>query len=311
MIKTLTLNPAVDKTVIVEDFKIDQLNRVKQVYQDAGGKGINVSKMLKNLKQASIVAGFIGGTSGLFIKSKLKQLDLLLELTELDSATRTNTKLIDQLNNTFTDINESGQLVSQAKLAELQKKLFDNLEAGDILILAGSIPPGIADNIYHKLIKSAKKKKIKTILDAEGKLFEKAIQAGPGLIKPNEHELASYYGKSFNSLTELIKAAEKLLSNDIEEIMLSLGKKGAVYINQNEKYFIEPLKLAVQSTVGAGDAMVAGLAYGIEKNLNKKTVLKYAAACSSATLIQPGTEMGSKKDVEKLQAEIKIKKLNS
>lgn len=309
MIKTLTLNPALDKTIIVENFKLNQLNRIKKVYKDAGGKGINVSKMLKKLGKESTAVGFLGGASGEFIKNELKKMEINSDFVETAEATRTNTKMVDQINNSFTDINEAGGLISQEKLEELEGKLFSDLKAGDILVLAGSIPAGLKDNIYAELIELAKSKDVKTILDADGELFRQGIKAGPTLIKPNEHELELYFEKEFKNQKDMILAAEKLLKEGIEMIMLSLGKEGAVFISQTEKYFIEPLKLDVKSTVGAGDAMVAGLAYALENELELKEMLKTAAACSSATLIREGTEMGSREDVERLKNEIKVKKL--
>ena len=309
MIKTLTLNPALDKTIIVESFKLNQLNRIKKVYKDAGGKGINVSKMLKNLGKESTAAGFLGGASGDFIKNELKKMEINSNFVETAEATRINTKMVDQINKTFTDINEAGGFISQEKLEELEQTLFSDLSSGDILVLAGSIPAGLENNIYAELIELAKLKGVRTILDADGELFRQGIKAGPTLIKPNEHELELYYEQEFRTQKDMIRAAEKMLNQNIEMIMLSLGKEGAVFISEAEKYFIEPLKLNVKSTVGAGDAMVAGLAYSLENELLLEEMLKTAAACSSATLIREGTEMGSREDVARLKREINIKKL--
>jgi len=306
MIKTLTLNPAVDKTIIVESFKLNHLNRIKKVHKDAGGKGINVSKMLKNLGQQSTAAGFLGGAAGNYIQKEVEKLGIKTEFIETEDETRTNTKMVDKINNTFTDLNEAGADISEKNISELKKKIFNDLKTGDILILAGSVPAGVKNNIYSKLITAAKKRGIKTILDADGVLFREGIKAAPTLIKPNEHELALHFKEEFKDLKTMIRKAESLLDTGIEMIMLSLGKEGAIFITADDKYDIKPLKLNVKSTVGAGDAMVAGLAYGLENEINLEKMLKTAAACSSATLIREGTEMGSREDVEKLRNEIKV-----
>lgn len=217
MIKTLTLNPALDKTIIVESFRLNQLNRIKKVHKDAGGKGINVSKM------------------------------------------------VDSVNNTFTDLNEVGAHISEANIEELKDSLFADLKANDILVLTGSVPAGVEKDIYFKLIKAARKRGVKTILDADGPLFREGIKAAPTLIKPNEHELSLHFKEEFKDLKTMIRKAESLLDTGIEMIMFSLGKEGAVFIT--------------------------------------------AAACSSATLIREGTEMGSKSDVARLNKDIKLKKL--
>jgi len=308
MIKTLTLNPALDKTIIVESFRLNQLNRIKKVHKDAGGKGINVSKMLKNLGQPSTASGFLGGAAGDYIKSEVKKMGITTEFVETAEETRTNTKMVDPIKNTFTDLNEAGAFISGKNKAELEEKIFKDLKKNDILVLAGSVPAGVGDDIYYKLIKTAEKKGIKTILDADGSLFRNGIKGAPTLIKPNEHELSLHFKEEFKDLKMMIKKAESLLDMGIKMIMLSLGKEGAVFITAEEKYKIEPLKLNVKSTVGAGDAMVAGLAYGLENNFSSVEMLKNAAACSSATLIREGTEMGSKEDVKRLKKSIQIKK---
>jgi len=308
MIKTLTLNPALDKTIIVESFRLNQLNRIKKVHKDAGGKGINVSKMLKNLGQPSTASGFLGGAAGDYIKNEVKKMGITTEFVETAEETRTNTKMVDPIKNTFTDLNEAGAFISGKNKAELEEKIFKDLKKNDILVLAGSVPAGVGDDIYYKLIKTAEKKGIKTILDADGPLFRNGIKGAPTLIKPNEHELSLHFKEEFKDLKMMIKKAESLLDMGIKMIMLSLGKEGAVFITAAEKYKIEPLKLNVKSTVGAGDAMVAGLAYGLENNFSSVEMLKNAAACSSATLIREGTEMGIKEDVKRLKKSIQIKK---
>lgn len=309
MIKTLTLNPALDKTIIVESFQLNQLNRIKEVHKDAGGKGINVSKMLIKLGQSSTAAGFLGGAAGDYIKAEVDKLGIKTDFVKTAEETRTNTKMVDPVNNTFTDLNESGAQITKANINDLKKEIFSDLKKGDILVLAGSVPAGVGDDIYFKLIKSAAAKGIKTILDADGPLFREGIKAAPTLIKPNEHELGLHFKEEFKDLKTMIRKAESLLETGIEMIMLSLGEEGAVFITAADKYKIEPLKLDVKSTVGAGDAMVAGLAYGLENKLDLVEILKTAAACSSATLIREGTEMGSKDDVESLKKDIKLARI--
>lgn len=265
--------------------------------------------MLINLGQFSTAAGFLGGRAGDYINYEVEKLGIKTEFVKTAEESRTNIKMVDPINNTFTDLNESGAEITKANINELKKKIFSDLKKDDILVLAGSIPAGIGADIYFKLIESAAAENIKTILDADGSSFREGIKAAPTLIKPNEHELGLHFGEEFKDLKTMIKKAESFLETGIKMIMLSLGKEGAVFITAAEKYKIEPLKLDVKSTVGAGDAMVAGLAYGLENGLDLKELLKTAAACSSATLIKEGTEMGNKDDVEKLKKEIKIKKL--
>ena len=305
MIKTLTINPALDNTIIVEDFKINSLNRIRNVFRDAGGKGINVSKMINNLGGMTTASGFLGGDAGSFIKKELKKENIKHNFIEVEGETRTNLKMVDKSQNTFTDINEKGVCVSKNKLNKLKNELFSDLKKDDVLVLSGSVPNGINNNIYQELIEIAHQKEVKTILDADGILFENGLKAGPSLIKPNEHELALYYGRDFNDEEDMVEAAKGFFRYGVEMIMLSLGKKGAVFLTEDEQLKIEALKLDVKSTVGAGDAMVAGLAIGLDNNLKTIEMITLAAACSSASLIKEGTEMGKKEDVNNLKKKIR------
>ena len=309
MIKTLTLNPALDKTIIVKDFKLNNVNRIKEVFKDAGGKGINVSKMLHNLDEKTKAAGFLGGYAGQFIRSELDKMGLNHNFVEIDDETRTNIKMVDKKQNTFTDLNEQGGRITSDNINELKQNIFADLKADDILTLSGSIPPGVNNNIYGELIETAKRKNIKTILDAEGELFKKGVESGPTIIKPNDHELSLYFKQVFTNLNEMIKAAQNFFEFDIEMVMLSLGKKGAIFLNKENTIKIEPLKIDVKSTVGAGDAMVAGLALGLVQNLPVEEMIKLAAAASSASLINNGTQMGKQEEVEHFKQEIELKYL--
>lgn len=306
MIKTLTLNPAVDKTIIVENFKIDNLNRVKETYKDAGGKGINVSKMVNNLNCQTSATGFLGGYTGKYIKKEMDKMGIDHDFIEVKKETRTNIKMVDRSKNTFTDINENGAFVSEEKVKQLKESIFCNLKRDDILTLSGSIPKGVNDTIYAEIIEIAKEKKIKTILDADGTLFAEGVKAGPTLIKPNDHELSMYFSKDFKNLSEMIEAAQSFFDYGIEMIMLSLGEKGAIFLNKDKKIKIAPLQLDVKSTVGAGDAMVAGLAIGMEKKMPVVEMVTLAAAASSASLVNSGTEMGKREDVNRFQKKIEI-----
>ncbi len=306
MIKSITLNPAVDKTIIVKDFKINSLNRVEKTFKDAGGKGVNVAKMINNLDGNIIATGFLGGCNGKFIKKEMDEMGIDHDFIKIKKETRTNIKMVDQINKTFADINEEGPFVAKKEILKLKEGIFSNLNPGDILTLSGSIPKGVNKNIYAELIQKASEKKIKTILDAEGEIFKKGIKKEPTLIKPNEHEMEKYFNTEFENLEEMITAAKTFLNEGIEMVMVSLGEQGALFLNSRKKIKINPLNLDIKSTVGAGDAMVAGLAFGLEKKMSVEEMIKLAAAASSATLVKSGTEMGKIEDVKKIIKKIEI-----
>ncbi len=309
MIKTVTLNPALDKTIILNQYRAGEVNRVKEVRKDAGGKGINVSRMISNLGGKSIATGVLAGRTGAFIREELDRMDIEHNFVESSGETRTNIKLIDLNTNTFTDINESGPFLPPEKLLVLEQLIFSDMQKGDILVLSGSTPGGVSENIYADWIQLAKEGGLKTILDAAGPQFKNAVRTGPTLIKPNIHELSAYSGKGLVNYNEICMSASDLFKYGVEMIMVSLGSQGALFLTVDEKIKIDPLSLDVKSTVGAGDAMVGALAFAIEKDMSVEEMVVLSAAASSATLLNDGTEMGSKEQVMNLKQEIKFYKL--
>ncbi len=305
MIKTVTLNPALDKTIILNEFEVGRVNRVKSIYKDAGGKGINVSKLINNLGGKSIATGILAGQTGAFIRTELDHLKIEHNFIEANGETRTNIKLVDLSADNFTDINESGIFLSQDKLAELEQTIFQNLVKDDILVLAGSVPRGVSKQIYAKWIKMAKENEIKTVLDADGPLFQNGIKAGPTLIKPNNHELAMFFDRDLTKKEDIVSHASKLFEFEVEMIMTSLGADGAIFLTEEKKIMIEPLSLDVKSTVGAGDAMVGALSLGVAQGLGLEEMITLAAAASSATLLNEGTKMASLEQVMALKDQIR------
>lgn len=309
MIKTVTLNPALDKTIILDEYRVGQVNRVKSVFKDAGGKGINVSKMIRNLGGRSIATGVLAGTTGSFIKKELERMEIEHNFIEFTGETRTNLKLIDLRTDTFTDINESGAFLPSAKLTELEFLIFNDLEKDDLLVLSGSVPAGVSEHIYSDWINKAKELRVRTILDAEGPLFKNGVKAGPTLIKPNDYELSIYFSEKMTDRRTIFSYASKLFKYGIEMIMISLGSAGAVFLAGDERIVVEPLSLDVKSTVGAGDAMVGALAMGIAEGMTLEDMIPLSAAASSASIINDGTEMGTIEQVMRLKSQIEYKYL--
>ncbi|AZO94404.1 1-phosphofructokinase [Halocella sp. SP3-1] len=305
MIKTITLNPALDKTIILDEFRSGQVNRVKKIFKDAGGKGINVSKMIRNLGGRSIATGVLAGATGSFIKNELERMEIEHNFIESTGETRTNLKLVDLRSNTFTDINEKGAFLLAKKLEELEALIFNDLEKDDLLVLSGSVPAGVSEHIYEDWINKAKGLQIKTILDVDGPLFKNGVKAGPTLIKPNNHELSAYFSTEMIDREVIINSAVKLFEYGVEMIMVSLGSAGAIFLTADKRIVIEPLSLDVKSTVGAGDAMVGALALGITEGMGMEEMITLSVAASSASLLNNGTEMGTKDQILNLKSQIK------
>ena len=255
MVITVTLNPALDKTFTISNFTLGAVNRVSNIRQDIGGKGINVSKVLKNLGIASISTGFLGGMLEEYFEKELKRRNIETKFISIEEDTRTNIKIVDEINKVYTDVNESGPDISTKEIDDFFKAFKELCSKGDIVVLSGGVSPSVPADIYRSLIKIAKEKEAVTILDADGELLRYGVQGHPNIIKPNIDELKKLVDLEDESEASIIKASRKFIESGIDKILVSLGDKGAMYITKDKAYKVPGLKVPVKSTVGAGDSM--------------------------------------------------------
>ncbi len=309
MIVTVTMNPAIDKTVEVKNFEAGGLNRIIKSVYDAGGKGVNVSKTINAIGGKTLATGFVGGNAGQIIVNALNSLGIENDFVVLEGETRTNTKVFSE-NVGVTELNEQGAQVSEEKLLELMKKIESYANKDTIFVLAGSIPQGVPKDIYKTITECVKQKGSKVLLDADGELFEKSLPAVPSVIKPNKEELAQYANLSGDITREkLIDATKEFLDSGIETVVVSMGKYGSMFLRGDEKYFCEPVDVVVHSTVGAGDAMVAGLAYSMEQKYSFEDTLRLSVATSAGAVTTIGTKPPSKELVDELVTKVEIHKI--
>lgn len=291
MIITITLNPAVDKTVEIGNFEVGTVNRVSSVRLDAGGKGINVSKVIMSLGGRSKAVGILGGPSGNFVKEYLDRMGIENDFLFIKGETRTNLKVVDNIRKTNTDINEPGPRVTCREIETLRQKIFCDMKKDTIVVFSGSVPENVDKEIYGIWVSQAKKLGAKTILDADGELLKHGIEAGPFLVKPNVHELERFFGTRIGDVWEAERFARKLIDAfGIEMVVVSLGKDGAVFLNKERSLFVHGIKVDVKSTVGAGDSMVAALAYSMEKGYDFEKSAKLAVAAGTANVMTSGTQ---------------------
>lgn len=305
MIITVTMNPAIDKTVDLENMVHGGLNRVKNVIIDAGGKGINVSKTIKELGGETIATGFVGGSGGMQIQKVLKELGIKSDFVEIKNEIRTNLKVVES-NGNVTEFNEPGPIVSEEELEALTQKLLGYADENALFVLAGSIPNGIAKTIYQTLTQKLREKGAKVFVDADGELFIHSLKASPDIIKPNRHELEEYFHKDYRvDEAELVSMGQSLLESGVGMIAISLGQMGALFMTKDQVIRCPGLKVEAHSTVGAGDAMVAALSYGIHQGLPLSDCAKLGIATSAGAVTTKGTKPPRRELVEQLLKEVK------
>lgn len=309
MIITVTINPAVDKTVEIEELKYGELNRFKNVISDAGGKGINVSKAIKALGGNSIASGFIGGSNGVFIETALNELNINCDFIHIQQNTRSNLKIVEN-NGRVTELNEPGSKILPNEIDNLIEKLESYANNSSLFVLSGSVPDSVDKNIYKILIEKLKLKGAKILLDADGELFLNGLKAKPNIIKPNRYELENLYNLNHKaSDNELIKIGSDILKNGIDLVAISLGKEGAIFIDKNNIIKCNALDVKSHSTVGAGDSMVAALAFGIDNNLDFENCIKLAMAASAGAVTTIGTKPPTLDLINQLQKQVELNNL--
>ena len=309
MIYTVTLNPAIDKTVVIENFRAGGVNRVASVREDAGGKGINVSKCLKNLGEKSVAAMILAGDTGAKLERMLGELGIPVLSVWTEGENRTNLKIIDPVNKANTDINEPGPVVSAALLEQFKEKLGSRIQPEDVVILSGSLPAGVDRGLYGEWTAYFRSLGACVYLDADGEPMEKGMKAIPYMIKPNNDELAALLGKEKLSIEEMVCQGKRLHDTGIEEIVISLGGDGALFVSKDGCYRAEGLKVEVKSTVGAGDSVVAAMAYAQVKKLSRQEKISLAVAIGAASVMQSGTQPPEAELVWKLAKQVRFEKL--
>lgn len=309
MIITVTMNPAIDKTGVIDNFQYGGLNRIQSIITDIGGKGINVSKAIHSLGGKSVAAGFIGGNNGVVIEKELKYRGIQTDFTIVNDETRCNLKLIDK-NGAVTEMNEPGPEVDVHKMEVFLRKLERQAGADSIVVLTGSLPNKMEDTIYRDLTDRIHRKGGKVFLDADGEAFAHGLEAKPEFIKPNRHELQNYLGRKHDAnRDELLEMGRSLQQKGIKNILLSLGKEGAMFLLEDMGAFVKGLEVEVKSSVGAGDALLASYVLGVEEGLEEERNIKRAVAASAGAVMTAGTNPPSRELIEKLEKQVNIEYL--
>lgn len=292
-IATVTLNPTIDQTVFIPNFRAGEVNRVAGTQFDPGGKGVNVAWYLADYGFPVSVTGFLGKENsqifeGLFTRKKIED-----RFVRIDGRTRSNIKIVDEVKQETTDINFPGQAPSTTDIESLIQIVAQMTADCHWFVLAGSIPAGCQTDIYRELVELVKQRGRAVAVDTSGEALRLALPAGPNLVKPNLDELQELQGRALETEAAVIGAARNWLAYGVEMVIVSMGAEGALFVTENEVVLAQPPKVAVKSTVGAGDAMVSGTVAGKSQGASLAECARLGTAFSLSAISRVGAGLPS------------------
>jgi 1-phosphofructokinase/tagatose 6-phosphate kinase len=309
VIITVTLNAAIDRTVAVPNFQLGRRHRAVESRTAAGGKGINVARALSLLGQPVIASGFVGGPTGTRVLEQLRSESVLTDFTRIAGETRINLAVIDPTSGEQTEINERGPAVSPEEVGLFVERL-DYLASGSTLcVLAGTLPPGAGDDLYARLIKDLKERGMVVVLDAEGEAMLEGVRAGASVVTPNEREAEELVGQEFSDPADLAHGLSELVRMGAGEAAITRPDGCAAVVGEGSaRRFLEvrtePLEPV--STVGSGDAFLAGYVAGRYEGRSPEDCLAYGVACGAESTQHFGAGTVDRNQVDRLLGEIHL-----
>lgn len=309
MIYTLTLNPALDRMLSVKGIKSDDLNRITHEARYAGGKGIDVSRAIKELGGHSIALGFIGGFAGLELQGLLINEGITCDFIKIAGETRTNVAIRDEISGRQMLFSASGPQVLPQDIAAIYNKVSNLSTPPTFVVMSGSLPRGITPNIYAQLIKVVREQGGKAVLDADDEPFRLGIEETPFLIKPNVHELSRLVGRDLEDIEDIVAEARTLNKRGIEIVVVSMGARGMVVVSREVCIHCKSPDVKVLSTLGAGDSAVGGLVHSLAQGKSLREAAVIATAAGTGALMCPATGLCRREDVEGLLGQIEVKEL--
>jgi 1-phosphofructokinase len=298
MIYTVTLNPSIDYIVQVENFQQGVVNRSERDRKQPGGKGINVSRVLKRLGHETKAIGFLGGFTGAYVRNALEKEEIGLSFIEVEGDTRINVKIKGKQE---TELNGTAPLIKKEHVQDLLEQLTE-LEKGDVLVLAGSVPQAMPQTIYRSMTQIAKERGAFVAVDTSGEALHEVLAAKPSFIKPNHHELSELVSKPIASIEDAIPHVQRLIGEGIESILVSFAGDGALFASAEGMFHVNVPSGEVRNSVGAGDSVVAGFLAALQEGKSLEDAVPFAVAAGSATAFSDG--FCTREEVERLQQQL-------
>jgi tagatose 6-phosphate kinase len=304
MIATVTLNPAIDVRYTLSQFQMGGVNRVSSIEKSAGGKGLNVTRVLSRLGQKVTCTGFLGGKSGEWIESELSHLKVHNSFVPIKGETRTCLAILSKEGQ--TEILETGPFISSNELEIFDRTFSSILDTADFVVVSGSLPEGVPTDFYSELSKKANQKGVRLLLDTSGPGLVEGIAGKPFLIKPNKEEFARLIGRRFDSSDDMLRHAQAICHKGIHYVLLSLGEDGAYLVSEKRILRAKIPNVKAVNPVGSGDSMLAGFTYAYSHGFTIEEVLKWACACGMSNALMEKTGEVNLLDTRRFVKEIYV-----
>ncbi len=309
MIFTVTLNPAIDQTMVLERFVAGDTLRVKSSRFDPGGKRINVSRVVRELGGESVAMGFAPGGLGRYIEQTLKAQGIECDFVHTKGEARTNITILDESRHMHTILSDPGPQTDGRYAEQLLSKLRKRLRANDWLVVAGSIPPPLSPDIYAEIITMARENWVHTVLDADGPALVGGVAARPEMVKGNRRELERLLGFRLSDERSTLEAAGALRGMDIRMAVVTRGREGAVAVCEDGSFRSLAPRVRAVSAVGSGDSFLAGIVLSLSRGDNMEDALRLGVAAGTACVLTPGTELCRRREVDILQPRVKVQRI--
>lgn len=310
MIVTVTLNAGVDKTYTVENYTLDRVHRPSAERSGAGGKGINVARVLHTLGQHTLATGFVGGYNGKLITAGLDNEGIEYDFVQTSGESRICIAIIDPLKRTQTEVNENGPDVSPEEVEAMQSKIESLLGHASYLILSGSAPPGVPADFYARAIGAAKAAGVRAVLDTSGEHFKEGVSALPYMVKPNAAELSAYVGSELYTVEEILEAGRQLAKSGIKLVVISMGRSGALVTDGDNSWTAASPDIEFVSAVGSGDSLVAAFMDSLARGEDIPSALRAGTAAGAANARIYGAGFCTAESIGELKPQVQITQLS-
>jgi 1-phosphofructokinase family hexose kinase len=309
MIVTVTLNPSVDRLIYVRQLVPHDANRILRIEEDAGGKGVNVARVLRRLDVPVVATGFLGGRAGRYVLHELHDIDGVdCRFIWVSGDTRTNLAIQEEDGSPPTALNERGPHIRPEELDALLQQVDQLSSEAKFVALGGSLPPDVPTDIYATLAEIAQRRGAKVVLDADGEPLVQGLRATPFLIKPNENETERLLGRTIDTLEDAARAASEIHQQGIATVIVSIGEKGAAVCDEDGCWVAVPPKIKAVSTIGSGDSMIAGFLSVLVRGGTTEEAIRWGTAAGAATAMTDGSDIGTARQIRELLPQVEVRR---